>query len=89
LPLSFLQGLGVDFHGVFYLDLHPGLGQHVGDLEHAGGAAGGHHLAAGGGDVVPLAVADGRRGLVVLEPVGRESEAYPAFSIYFGQKFPA
>jgi hypothetical protein len=27
--------------------------------------------------------------LSVSEPVGRESEAHPAFSIYFGQKFPA
>ena len=60
MSLKLFQRLGVDLHRVFHLDPQPGLGQHIGDLEHAGGAAGGHHPALRCRNVVPLALADGR-----------------------------
>ena len=52
---------------MFHRYPHPRLGQHIRDLQHAGGAARGHHLSLGCSDVVSLAFADGRGSLIVLE----------------------
>ena len=73
----FPQGFGVDFHRVFHPHPVPGLGEHVGDLQHAGGAAGGHHRALGLGDVLPLAPADGLGGLVLLQVETAAAAAAP------------